>query len=986
MANAVTVLAVELVAAGADFEKRLMAASNSVAHTANRFDQFNKAAQKAEHRNNELGASMERLTATMFLGVGTVTMAASAFVALEGALASAAISATVAFSQFDAVMTRVQSITGENAAGMAQLTSEVARLNETSPLTGVELARGLEMLVMGGLSASQAMIALEGTQKLAVAGNLDMGRAADIATNAINQFGVGAEGLKGILDQMAVAVTKSNTNLSQLGTALNYAAGAATGAGLSINETMGALAAFANVGYKASMGGTALRGAISRLLDPTAEAAKVMKSMSLEVQDATGKMLPMSEILTQLVHKQATTAEVFSIFGQRAGGAMLALMSNGYKSVDMLKDLENATGSAGGALDKMFGTQAQSLENRIKAAESAFENLKIKIGAQLEPAVGVVVDAFQQLFTSLATSDDLLKVVGLGVAALVVGFQALTHVVHAAATVLAVLNAGVVLVEAAFRVIAGTVGMVVSTLMLLPALIYDVFTTGGQSVSTFTATLEAFNSSLNAVTGVFGFLKDESDNADAAMGALTGGLESARGKADEAMNAFTRLNQQLKDAEAARSVGQSFIALGNILVSVAGRVEQAWNNALMNPANMALRAVDKFKDSWIKGMKDAFAPWIPAGAGPDTRGFDPSRKPIVPDGAGGGRSNVSNAMSAAMIRVEKASDKAAAALDKLAREEEARQKRVASAMEAAQRKVADANEKAAAAAKKQADAMEELLNWRKYYQKPNEIYRTANLVSGMGAGFAGVSSGVSQTASELTKADELKYLNQQLQVEDSLIEREKIRNQLLQERLRLHNEHIAKVGEGAAATLSALGQEINLVGILVDKNSTQKEVTSATIGLMMNLGAVAGEAMRTFGVNAETSMRVQAAFNTLLAITALGLGLMNAFTNPVAAGSYFAAAATLGGQAIGGFIGAAAVGNTKSEFVAPVKDRASREEEKRDMREAVRMALEDVGMDDLARRDISNNYYLYDPVASDRQEIQARKIRRQADRAKARTL
>lgn len=987
MANAVTVLAVDLVAAGADFEKRLAAASGAVTHTANRFDQFNKAAQKAETRGNELGASMERLTANLSLGVGVTSMAVGGFVALEAALLRVGLAATTAFAEFDAVMTRVQSITGENAAGMAMLTDEVKRLNETSPLSGVELARGLEMLAMGGLNATQAMIALEGTQKLAVVGNLDMGRAADTATNAINQFGVGAEGLKGILDSMAVAVTRSNTNLSQLGTALNYAAGAATGAGLSINETMGALAAFANVGYKASMGGTALRGSISRLLDPTAEAAKVMKSMSLEVQDATGKMLPMSAILEQLVRKQATTGEVFSIFGQRAGGAMLALMANGYKSVDMLRELEQATGDAAGSLDKMFGTQAQSLENKIKAAESAFENLKITIGAQLEPAVAVVVDAFQALFTDMANSGKLVEYVGTGVAALVVGFQGLTYAVHAAATVLAVLNAGVVLVEAGLRVVVGTVGAVVSALLIVPAILYDLATSGLSSVDALRATLDNLGESVSMVTGVFGFLSDESDKADQAMDSLTGGLESARGKADEAMDAFTRLNKQMRDQEAARSLGQSMVTLGNLLVTVAGKVEKAWNDALMNPLNGGLRALDKFGSNWMAGAKTAFAPWALKGAPPDTRGFDNSRLPIPPDQRGGGGVvKVGDAISRAMIKVEKASDKASNALEKIAKDEERRREKVDNALAAAMGKVERASDKAAAAALKHAQAMEELLNWRKYYQKPNEIYRTANFVSGMGQGFEGVASGVQRTAADLTKADELKYLHQQLKIEDSLIEREKIRNQLLQERLKLQNDHIARVGEGAAATLAAIGAEINLVGVLVDKNSTQKEVTSATIGLMSNLGAAAGLAMETLGMNAEKSMRVQAALNALLAITALGLGLMNAFTNPVAAGSYFAAAATLGGKSIGGFIGASAVGDTQSEFVAPVKDRGQREEEKRDMREAFRQALEDVGLDELARRDIANNYYLYDPVATDRREIQARKLERQAERAKRRTL
>jgi TP901 family phage tail tape measure protein len=988
VSNAVTVLAVDLMVMGGDFEKRLNRASGAVAQTANRFDQFNKASQKAAYRGNEVGAAMESLTAKMFLVQGSVGIAVSGFVAFEAALIKIAVASTQAFAGFDATMTRVESITGETAAGMAMLQKEVSRLNETSPLTGQQLAGGLEMLAMGGLKATDAMIALEPTQKLAVVGNLEMAQSADIVTNAINQFGVGAAGLQGILDMMAVAVTNSNTNLAQLGTALNYSAGAATGAGLEINETVGALAAFANVGYKASMGGTALRGTITRLLDPTKKAQGAMDSMSLTVKDAAGQMLPLSNILEQLVYKQATTAEIFTIFGQRAGGAIAALVAGGYQSVDMLKGLEDATSNAGGALDKMFGTQQQSLENRIKAAESAFENLKIKIGSALEPAVGALADSLQVLFTNLSNAGGLVDAVGMGVAALVTGFNLVTYAIHAAATVVAVLNMGVVLLEAAVRVLAGGLGTIVGLLLVLASpllVIVDLVRGMGSEMPLASGAVDLLSASFGTLTGTLGFLSDESDKADAAMGSLKDGLSGARGQADGALTAFVRLNNQLKDQEAARGLGQTFTVMADLLVLGANRVEEAWTNALANPANKGLQAINTFGKQYVKGWQDLLAPLFGDAAAP--RGTDASRKPIPTDGAGGG--NAASAIASAMMKVEKATDKANNALEKLAKDEEKRQEAISKAMSKAMAEREDATELAKKEALARAKQMQAELDWRaalNHQQHPNEIYRTAAFTQGLGQGFNGVSAGVTDQAAKLTKQDETRYLEQQLVIEDSLIEKERIRNQLLAERLRMGNEHLRQVADGAQATFAAIGQEIQLVGTLADKNSTQKEVTAATVGLMSNLGSTAKTAMDMFGVSAEKSLRVQAILNTVMAVTALGMGLMAAPTNPVAAGSYFMAAATLAGQSIGGFIGASMAGNAQSEFVSPVSDASARENDKRDMEAAFTAALKSVGLDELAKRDISNNYYLYDPVSADRQENQARRISRQVEKAKARTL
>ena len=48
------------------------------------------------------------------------------------------------------------------------------------------------------------------------------------------------------------------------------------------------------------MAGTALRGAITRLLNPTAEAGEILHDMGVTVMDAEGKMRPLVDIVGQL--------------------------------------------------------------------------------------------------------------------------------------------------------------------------------------------------------------------------------------------------------------------------------------------------------------------------------------------------------------------------------------------------------------------------------------------------------------------------------------------------------------------------------------------------------------------------------------------------------------------------------------------------------------------------------------------------------------
>src|SRR5690606_15383817 len=121
-----------------------------------------------------------------------------------------------------------------------------------------------------------------------------------------------------------------------------YAGPVAKGAGVQFEEAAAAIGLMGNAGIQGSMAGTSLRGAITRLLNPTAAISKTIKRLGIQVTDASGNLLPLVDIVRQLEMSGATTADMMEIFGQRAGPAMAALVEQGSDALaDMTQNLRD---------------------------------------------------------------------------------------------------------------------------------------------------------------------------------------------------------------------------------------------------------------------------------------------------------------------------------------------------------------------------------------------------------------------------------------------------------------------------------------------------------------------------------------------------------------------------------------------------------------------------------------------------------------------
>ena len=316
---------------------------------------------------------------------------------VAGGVMAAGLGAAVhTFHGFQTEMNRVGALTGATGEKFEELGDLAKELGRTTVFTASESADALGFLAMAGFDADTAMQALPNTLTLAAAAGMDLAQAADITTNILTGFGMETDQLARANDALVATFTNSNTSMEQLGEAMKYAAPLASAAGIEFEEAAAAIGLMGNAGIQGSMAGTSLRGALTRLLNPTAQVQSALDRLGISVTDTEGGMLPLADIVEQLSTSGADAGDMMQIFGQRAGPALVALVSQG---AEELRTFTGDLRESGGAAEDIADRQLEGLHGSLTRFKSAAEGAAIALGEGLAPAVGWLADRGAQLLS-----------------------------------------------------------------------------------------------------------------------------------------------------------------------------------------------------------------------------------------------------------------------------------------------------------------------------------------------------------------------------------------------------------------------------------------------------------------------------------------------------------------------------------------------------------------------------------------------------------
>lgn len=356
--------------------------------------------------------------------------ASKAKVALLGATAAAAVgfgAALKSSAKYESSLSRLEQAsgaTGNQMKAMAALTRQLGADTNLAGVTASDAAATMTELSKAGLSVKDTMDASRGVMSLAKAGNMEFAEAATLAASALNAFQLQGKDAGKVADALAAGANASQANLADLGTGLQQSATVAKQFGLNINETVTALALFANNGIKGSDAGTSLKTMLISLAKPSKEAAKLMKEIGFNAYDTEGNFVGLEKMSGRLkeslkgMTKEQKQSALATIFGTDAFRAAAVLSDNAGKSYDKMSTSVGKVGAAQQAAAAQLGAAEKTWE----ALSNTMSEIGLRIGMAVLPgltSIGMAINsnalpAFNAL--GLAVSGQVPMFTMLGVA------------------------------------------------------------------------------------------------------------------------------------------------------------------------------------------------------------------------------------------------------------------------------------------------------------------------------------------------------------------------------------------------------------------------------------------------------------------------------------------------------------------------------------------------------------------------------------------
>lgn len=378
--------------------------------------------------------------------------------AIAAGITAFGVSSVKAGAEFDTSMSQVAATMGKTNAELQQEVGEVdlawghfsgnlreyaQEMGKHTAFSATEAADALNYMALAGYDTQKSMQMLPNVLNLAAAGSMDLATASDMVTDASSALGLSTEETTALVDQMAMASTKSNTSVSQLGEAYLTVGGTAKQLKGGTTELSTALGILADNGIKGSEGGTILRNAITSLTAPTSRAQKELDALGVSVFDSEGNMRSMNDIMADLDSSMKNMtgkerAEAMSkIFNKRDLKGIEALLAG---AGDRWNELSGYIDDAQGSAQKMADTQLDNLQGDIILLKSAWEGLQISISDKVTPALRGLVQALTWAIDHADTLGPIIlgAATAFGVFAIAINIG---NIITAVTTAMAALNA-----------------------------------------------------------------------------------------------------------------------------------------------------------------------------------------------------------------------------------------------------------------------------------------------------------------------------------------------------------------------------------------------------------------------------------------------------------------------------------------------------------------------------------------------------------------
>lgn len=332
--------------------------------------------------------------------VGIVAVAQAAISAIK------AIGKTVA--EFDQGLANIRALGEEFAGSIDKIGQAAIALGPKLGIAPVEALKGFEALAKAGLTTEQILSGgLESALTLAAAGTIEVGQAAEITAASLTQFNLQGEQAGLVADLLAKGANIAQGDVADFGAALNQTGLVANAYGLSIEETVGALTAFAQAGLIGSDAGTSFKAALLRLQAPTEKAKQILDQYGIVLTDTNGNFKDLASVAGELQTKlsgltqEQRSAALAQIFGQDAIRVANILYKEGAQGIAEYTRQVNDTGFANSVAQTKLESISGSVD-KLSASWDAVVSSFVNGDGPIQSAIQTLIDGLGDILKGFA--------------------------------------------------------------------------------------------------------------------------------------------------------------------------------------------------------------------------------------------------------------------------------------------------------------------------------------------------------------------------------------------------------------------------------------------------------------------------------------------------------------------------------------------------------------------------------------------------------
>lgn len=323
--------------------------------------------------------------------------------------ATAAATAIVGFgASFEAQMAKVAALQGIAAdrsdATFAALESKARQLGRDTLFTATQAAEALTLMAQAGMTAAESVAMADSALYLAGAGGISIAESTDLVIATMRQFGMTASDTTRIVDVLSKGVRTSLLGFSDLREALKYAGTAGAGFGMSLEETVGAVAMFRNIGLEGSLAGNAFKMTMLQASMATDQNREVLARYGLTLADVNPELHTFAEILRTTADANMSATDAAVVFGSRAGASFAQLA----QQVRLGKiDLDAYTATledSAGQTAEMYGTMLTTVKARGLILISSLQEAALALYDTIKGPLAWFLDVATVATNSLSAS------------------------------------------------------------------------------------------------------------------------------------------------------------------------------------------------------------------------------------------------------------------------------------------------------------------------------------------------------------------------------------------------------------------------------------------------------------------------------------------------------------------------------------------------------------------------------------------------------